>query len=261
MPVHPLTSHDPRWPYDVACISFSVLAPLTARAGHYEGLLEEACAFCPALERHHQAVLEFLSRASIGRKVLCGPKQYRVINMAVRVCSKEPWDPEEAHALMESVANQIWDIPETVLGSPLLDNTGIVSWDMGVPIPDEACLRTVLRSLRISLNGRQGVPLYPMGKRVEVTPPADYNQSLKTVMTSLDLKRVLPAPIFHRFFDEKVPVWGYKVHKNEWQVVVPTEGPEGEGPKKPPSLQNFARLGVLEQCLKMKRAGTRYAPY
>lgn len=256
-----LTSHDPRFPYDVACISFSVLAPPEATPGQYVSLLEDALHFNPALNYQQMAILEFNAWASIGRKAHNARKRYRVINMAVRVCSKVPWDPEEAQPIMESLANQMFDIPDTVLGSPLLANTGIVTWNNGVPIPDVTSMKVVLQSLRISLNGKPDTPLHSLDKTVQVPPPADLDQSLHCVLTSRDVKRIIPYAIFRRFFNEKPSVWGYKTYKDTWRVLVPTEGPDPEGRKHPPSLQNFARLGVLEQCLKMKREGRRYAPY
>lgn len=268
---HPLTSHDPRWPYEVATISFTLLDPLPrggedGRRPYLDNQLAEALQFSPALTPDQSNALEFTTWLVKGRRLLHKGKQYRLYNMAARICSIHQWERSEAQLTMEAVANGLWDLPDEILGSPLLHNTGIHTWGWGVPVTTEISLKMVLKTLRVHTPfHRQGEMPIPVSKEVHVEAPQHFEDMLQGVLTTTDLKKHIPRPIFSRFFNEKPSVWAYKTFKysageEKWRVVVPTEGPYG-GPKNPVSLQNIAKMGVLENCLKMKRAGLRFMPY
>ncbi|APP94077.1 ORF8 [Fowl aviadenovirus A] len=266
-------------PYYMGTISFTSVVPVDPRQRNPTTSLREMVTtgliFNPNLTGEQLREYSFSPLVSMGRKAIFadyeGPQ--RIIHVTIRGRSAEPKTPSEALIMMEKAVRGAFAVPDWVAreySDPLPHGITHVG-DLGFPIGSVHALKMALDTLKIHVPRGVGVPGYEgLCGTTTIKAPRQYRLLTTGVFTKKDLKRTLPEPFFSRFFNQTPEVCAIKTGKNPFSTEIwcmtlggDSPAPERNEPRNPHSLQDWARLGVMETCLRMSRRGlgSRHHPY
>ncbi|QJP03697.1 ORF8 [Aviadenovirus cerasi] len=271
----PLVCKAPLDPYDVGTISFATMelihegAPL--KLGPRIESLSDGVLWNPDIPAQLFNCISIRSWGSHGKRVIFNGHTHRMYHALVRVCTTAPVTRKQAGSLLLSLSQRLLCFPARYNTHPLVMQLGVESNAMGLPIYSERALKMALKSMRVRIapNSQQVAPP-EIGRPVREAPQKTPETLQQGVFSNAELKSCLPKWIFHRFFNQTPYICGWKIGTapkgGKWMVTINPEGftHHEDGTKDPPTLQDLARLGVVENCLKMRRRGLgprRYHPY
>lgn len=221
---------------------------------------------------------KFHCSVSTGSLVTYRRKQYRLLHCVVRSQSLLLLEPEQKGDFLRFIFNHLFDTHESIINrnQTLLDQHPNVTFSAEkFPLSSSLGLKMALKTHKIKIC--QNDPhCEPFTSTInEGIKEGSTRQCLITATESKDhgkpflsrksLLKILPEP-FHQFFtkenccylcaykigtEHKREVWSLHVHHRENPIKAPT------------SLENQARLAVVEACLKIKRhnKNSRIHPY
>lgn len=271
----PLVSPAPWDPYEVGTISFAAMelvhegAPL--KLGDRIESLANGVLWNPDIPPQLFNCISIRSWGSHGKRVIFKGHTHRMFHAQLRIRSTAPVTRKQAGSLLLSLSQRLLCFPARYNTHPLVMQLGVESNAMGLPIYSKRALEMALKSMRVRIapNSHQAAPP-EIGKTCTVKPLKEVETLQQGVFSTTDLKRALPEWTFRRLFNETPYICGWKIGtapegEEKWVVTLHPESraPPTEGRKDPPTLQDLARLGVVENCLKMRRRGIspRHHPY
>lgn len=209
---------------------------------------------------------------SLGRRAIVEGIEYRIVHVTVRGRSVEPVPANEALNVLEKAVPGILAVSDWVANEyegPLPAGISSVG-DLGFPINTVTGLKMALETLKIHVARNGGPDHEGLCGTTIIKAPRDFKLLKTGVFTKRDLKNTLPEPLLSRFFSETPEVCAIKTAKNPFSHEVwcmslgaETPTPEPGQPRNPHSLEDWAKLGVMKNCLVMSRRGIghRFHPY
>ena len=262
-------------PYDVGAITFATMelhhegAPL--KLGDRIESLANGVLWNPDIPAQLFNCLSIRSWGSCGKRVMYRGHTYRMYHAQLRVRSSAPVTKKQAGSLLLSLSQKLFCFPARLNTHPLVMQLGVESNPMGLPVYTKRALQMALQSMRVRIapDGQKVAPP-EIGKTCTVKPLKTPETLQQGVFSTTDLKKTLPDWAFRRLFNQTPYICGWKIGTapegaESWIVTLHPQPstPPPTGTKTPPTLQDLARLGVVEQCLKMRRRGLdrRHHPY
>ncbi|ADM53814.1 ORF8 [Turkey adenovirus 1] len=277
---------NPRWPFDFGTLSFTTAYPMKEESGEpsytlpvLSDCIGDTTWFHPLLRDQLGSEFSLRPIVVLGRRIREGDQVYRLVYVTVRGRHREPISANQAVDIWTQYMSRLFRVPTPVaeqlppavhqmidrLCPQMLFISGV-----GLPVDTVFGLRMALQTMRVHTHRTPQLSHGGLKGVVEMKAPRTLPLLKKPIFTQRELTHMLPKPVFDRFFAQNGPsVVAWKVYHRKgswetWMTTLPSEQPPADpsAKKQPRPLQDWARLGVVNHCLRLKMAGhNRYTPY
>ncbi|AGX93321.1 ORF8 [turkey adenovirus 4] len=264
---HPIIQ--PEAPYDVGTISFTTMElSLKGSPFNLAQRLDElygGVMWNKDLPLRTTNQLRIKVWGSRGPRVYYNDKSYRMYYVVMRVWSLEGVTRGYAHQLLAKISQSLFYIPNKMLHNAHVIRLGMRSNPLGLSIYSRKALQMALTSMRVHIapNPQQEAQAV-LTSNITTKPLKTPETVTPGIFTSRDLKVMLPKGLNTGLLVDAPYICGWRTGKGpdgeKWAVTINAKDSSPEE-QAPPTLQDLARMGVVANCLTLKRRGHRYHPY